>query len=73
MKCTIQTKVIPDIKKVNESNELLVAADKLRNTYTMQKDNYSKYARDNLTKTYKRSRANRVKNTTQNQNYWQKS
>ena len=28
----------------------------------MQKDDYNKYARKNLTKTYKRSKANRVKN-----------
>ena len=28
----------------------------------MQKDDYNKYVRDNVTKTYKRSTANRVKN-----------
>ena len=28
----------------------------------MQKDDYNKYARKNVTKTYKRSKANRVKN-----------
>ena len=46
----------------NESNELLVTADKSRNIYIMQKDDYNKYVRDNANKTYKRSTANRVKN-----------
>ena len=54
-----------DIKKINDSNELLIPADKSRNIYIyiyiyiMQKDNYNKYVRDNVTKTYKRSTANK--------------
>ena len=51
-----------DRKKINESNELLIHADKSRNIYIIQKDDYNKYVRDNVTKTYKRSTANRVKN-----------
>ena len=52
-----------DIKKINESNELLIHADKSRNVYIILKDDYNKCVRDNVTKTYKRSTANRVKNT----------
>ena len=59
-----------DIKKINESNELLIPADKSRNIYIyiyiyiyiMQKDDYNKYVRDNVIKTYKRTTANRVEN-----------
>ena len=59
--CTFQTKLISEIKKRNESNDLSIPADKSRNIYIyiyiMQKDDYNKYVRDNVTKTYKRSTA----------------
>ena len=61
-KCTFQTKLTWDIKKTNESNELLIPADKSRNIYIMQKDDYNKYIKDNVTKTCKRSTADRLKN-----------
>ena len=61
VKCTLQTKLMSDIKKINGSNNFLIPAGKSRNIYTTQKDDYSKYVRDNVTKTYKRSTANRVK------------
>ena len=60
--CTFQTKLTWDIKKINESNELLIPADKSRNIYIMQKDDYNKYIKDNVTKTCKRSTADRLKN-----------
>ena len=62
IKCTFQTKLMSHIKKINESNELLIPADKSRNIYTIQKDDCSKYVRDSATKTYKHYTANRVKN-----------
>ena len=61
--CTFQTKLISEIKKRNESNDLSIPADKSRNIYIyiyiyiVQKDDYNKYVRDNVTKTYKRSTA----------------
>ena len=33
IKCTFQTKLMSDIKKINDSNELLIPADKSRNIY----------------------------------------
>ena len=51
-----------DIKKINESKELLIPADKSRNIYFMQKNDYNKYVNDNVTKTYKRTTTNRVEN-----------
>ena len=62
IKCTFQTKLMSDIKKINESNVLLISADKSRNVYLIQKDDYNKYVRDSVTKTYKHSTANKVKN-----------
>ena len=51
MNCTFQRKLVSDIKKINESNKLLIPADKSRNIYVMQKDDYKKYVRDSVTKT----------------------
>ena len=62
IKCTFQTKLMSDIKKINESNKLLIPADKSRNIYIMQKNDYNKYVSDNVTKTYKRTTTNRVAN-----------
>ena len=61
-KCTFQTKLMSGIKKINESNEFLIPAGKWRNIYIMHKDDYSKYVRDSVTKTYKRSTTNGFKN-----------
>ena len=49
-----------DIKKMNESNKLIIPADKSKKY--IQNNDYSKYVRDNVTKTYKHSTANRAKN-----------
>ena len=62
IKYTFQTKLISDIKKINESNQLSIPADNSRNIYIRQKDDYYKHVRDHVTKTYKRSTANRLKN-----------
>ena len=50
-----------NIKGIKKSNELLIPADKLRNIYIVQDDDYKEYIRDNATKIYKNSTANRVK------------
>ena len=47
---------------MNESNNLLIPADESRNIYIIPKDDYNRYIRDNITKTYKCSIVNRVKN-----------
>ena len=44
-----------DIKKINESNNLLIPFDKSRNIYIIQRDDYNKYVRENVTKIYERS------------------
>ena len=55
-----------DIKKINDSNKLIIPADKSKNIYIyiyiMQNNDYNKYVRDNVTKMYKHSTANRAKN-----------
>ena len=61
IKCTCQTKLMLNIKGIKKSNELLIPADKLRNIYIVQDDDYKEYIRDNATKIYKNSTANRVK------------
>ena len=44
-----------DIKRINTSKKVLVKADKSRNIYELSKDEYKKYLRENITKTYKKS------------------
>ena len=61
IKCTFQNKLMLNIKGIKKSNELLIPADKLRNIYIVQDDDYKEYIRDNATKIYKNSTANRVK------------
>ena len=61
IKCTFQTKLMLNIKGIKKSNELLIPADKLRNIYIVQDDDYKEYIRDNATKIYKNSTSNRVK------------
>ena len=51
-----------DIKEINNTNELLVKADKSTNIYKFPKDQCKKYLFDNLTKTYKKSSRNKVNN-----------
>lgn len=51
-----------DINKINESNNLLITADKSRNIYAMQKNNHNEYVTEKVTKTYKRPIGTRVKN-----------
>ena len=43
-----------DIKRINTSKNVLAKADKSRNIYQLDKDDYKKYLRENITKTYKK-------------------
>ena len=51
------------IKEINNTDELLVNADKSTNIYKFSKDQYKKHLCDNVTKTYKKSNRNKVNNT----------
>ena len=42
-----------DIKKIKNSNEMLISANKTRNLYLLEKDQYDKLLRENITKHYK--------------------
>ena len=53
-----QTKLRSDIQKVNASDKVLVFAEKTRNVYQMEKDEYEKLLRENITKTYKKANEN---------------
>ena len=37
-----------DIKRINTSKKVLVKADKSRNIYQLDKDDYKKYLRENI-------------------------
>ena len=50
-----------DIKRINSTDKVLIPADKSRNIYQIDKNDYNKFLRENVTKTYKRSTANQVK------------
>ena len=44
-----------DINEIKTCNKILVSADKSRNLYKVEKDQYQKLFRENITKTYKKS------------------
>ena len=50
------------IKEIDNTNELLVNADKSTNIYKFSKDQYKKHLCDYVMKTYKRSNRNKVNN-----------
>ena len=49
----IQSKLQEDIKIVKQSRNVFISADKSTNTDVMEKYDYSRYLRQNITKTYK--------------------
>ena len=51
-----------DIKKIKSNNKVFVPADKSRNIYKLENDEYSKLLKENVTKTYKKSNFNKVRN-----------
>ena len=44
-----------DIKRINTTEKVLVKADKSRDIYQLDKNDYKKYLHENITKTYKKS------------------
>ena len=44
-----------DMKRINTTEKVLVKADKSKNIYQLDKNDYKKYLRENITKTYKKS------------------
>ena len=48
-----QTTLRNDVRKIKNSHEMIIPADKTRNLYLLQKDQYNKLLRDNITKHYK--------------------
>ena len=49
-----------DIERINTTEKVLVKADKSRNIYQLDENDYKKYLRENITKTYKKSNKKRL-------------
>ena len=49
-------KLTSDVLKINESNEIIVAADKTNNMYKMSYENYDKLLSENITQKYKKEK-----------------
>ena len=49
-----------DISEIRNTEKVIIPADKTRNLYKMEKDDYNKYFTENITKTYKKSNMNKV-------------
>ena len=52
---TFRKKLKNDINGIKTCNKILVSADKSRNLYKLEKDQYQKLLKENITKTYKKS------------------
>ena len=52
---TFIKKLKNDINEIKTCNKILVSADKSRNLYKVEKDQYQKLFKENITKTYKKS------------------
>ena len=52
---TFQEQLANDIKQIKYTNKVIVPADKAGNLYKVEKEDYKKYSRYNITKTYKKS------------------
>ena len=57
---TFQDQLMNDIFEMRNTEKVIIPADKTRNLYTMEKDDYNKYFTENITKTYKKSNMNKV-------------
>ena len=58
---TFQEQLKKDIQEVRQSNQLFVSADKSRNIYEMNKEDYEKVMHENITKTYKKTNESKIK------------
>ena len=55
VKNKFQEKLRCDVKKINSSKKVLIFADKTRNVYELDKNQYDKLLRENITKTYRKA------------------
>ena len=55
-----QSQLSADIKSIKNSKEIFVDADKTHNIYKVKETDYRKLLLKNITKTYKKSNANKV-------------
>ena len=55
VRSAFQDKLRRDVKSINSSKKVLVFADKTRNLYEMDKGQYEKMLRENITKTYRKA------------------
>ena len=51
-----QKKLSKDVREINKSGNVLVAADKTTNLYSMTSEHYGKLVKENVTKAYKKAR-----------------
>ena len=58
---TFQEQLKKDIQEIWQSNQLFVSADKSRNIYKMNKEDYEKLMHENITKTYKKTNESKIK------------
>ncbi len=61
-----QTKMSNDIKEIRSSQKVFVPADKSRNVYKLEPENYMKLLKENVTKDYKKSDKEKVININNN-------
>ena len=55
-----QRQLTDDIKAINNSDKVFVSADKSRNIYKMDKEQYTKLLNENITKAYRKTNKNSV-------------
>ena len=55
-----QQKLTHDIRDIKSINKVFLPSDKSRNIYKLENEQYSKLLRENVTKTYKKSKFNKV-------------
>ena len=60
IKNDFQNKLKEDINEIKNSNKIFVPADKSRNIYKMEKEQYNKLLHENITKTYKKTNKSRI-------------
>ena len=57
---TFQEQLAVDIKEIKSTNKIIVPADETRDLNHEEKEDYKKYLKDNITKTYKKSTNSKV-------------
>ena len=57
---TFQDQLKNDISEIRNTEKVIIPADKTRNLYKMEKDDYNKYLTENITRKYKKSKMNKI-------------